>query len=226
VLIYGRLTDPVGADRPGGLAAYDPVADEWSERAAIPLQGREAASVTWTGSELIVWGGLYLDISSALPLGDGAAYDPQTDTWRVLPPAPIVGRHHHGAVWTGDELVIWGGWSGAVPFSDGAAYNPETDSWRRMAASPLGASAPTATIWTGHDVLVVGGDGVRVFVGGTARYDPATDVWVALESPPPVACRGQSAVWTGESVLTWGGRKDCANTGDSQATTKGLMYRP
>ena len=29
--------------------------------------------------------------------------------FRDLPPAPIAGRIWHSAVWTGDELIIWGG---------------------------------------------------------------------------------------------------------------------
>jgi hypothetical protein len=41
--------------------------------------------------------------------GDGARYDPKTDTWSSLSitdaPTP---RAEHSAVWTGSEMIVWG----------------------------------------------------------------------------------------------------------------------
>jgi hypothetical protein len=39
----------------------------------------------------------------------GATYDPATGTWRDLAEPPLSPRRDHVAVWTGDELLIWGG---------------------------------------------------------------------------------------------------------------------
>ena len=59
---------------------------------------------------MIVWGGCR---SSACfyPLFDsGGRYDPVADAWR---PTSLTGapyqRRHHTAVWTGQEMIIWGG---------------------------------------------------------------------------------------------------------------------
>ncbi len=55
---------------------------------------------------------------------DGAAYDPSTDSWRELPRAPI-GARAPLAVWTGDELLVWGTAVRVDPRPrDGAAYDP------------------------------------------------------------------------------------------------------
>ena len=34
----------------------------------------------------------------------------------------------HTAVWTGSEMIVWGG-TGANYFNTGGRYNPNTDSW-------------------------------------------------------------------------------------------------
>jgi hypothetical protein len=58
----------------------------------------------------------------ALP--DGALYHPDTDTWQPLPASPLAPRYRATAVWTGEELVIWGGCcqeTRARSFTTGAA---------------------------------------------------------------------------------------------------------
>lgn len=49
-------------------------------------------------------------------------------------PGPLSSRVDHSAVWTGDEMIVWGGSvaGGAPGFDDGAAYYPTSDSWREL----------------------------------------------------------------------------------------------
>ena len=60
---------------------------------------------------MIVWGGT---------TDDGAAYDPATDSRRLLPPGPLSARDRHAALWTGEEMIIAGGFPGR----GAAAYRP------------------------------------------------------------------------------------------------------
>ena len=53
------------------------------------------------------------------------AYDPKTNRWSQLPPAPILGRMDPAAVWTGRELLVWGGGDSYPAFADGAAFRPK-----------------------------------------------------------------------------------------------------
>src|SRR5581483_5568787 len=61
--------------------------------------------------------------------------------WRKLPAAPLRSRHGASAVWTGREMIVWGGaWragNASIWLDDGAAYDPAGDKWRRLANSPL-----------------------------------------------------------------------------------------
>ena len=64
------------------------------------------------------------------------------DTWTatrtVHAPDP---RRYHTAVWTGSEMIVWGGSGISGVLNTGGRYNPSTDSW--TATSPTNApSAP------------------------------------------------------------------------------------
>jgi hypothetical protein len=103
---------------------------------------------------MIVWGGA----SESGVLGDGAIYDPATDSWSAMEPegAPSP-RSLHTAVWTGQEMIVWGGGS-HLGLNDGGHYDPVGDTWTPTAAS----GAPSAryahsAIWTGEEMIVWGG---------------------------------------------------------------------
>jgi hypothetical protein len=89
-------------------AAYDPARDTWRVIAKAPIVERSNHIAVWTGRELVVWGGVGTSAGDAF-LDDGAAYLPSADAWKALPQAPIERRDRHVAVWTGTELLIWGG---------------------------------------------------------------------------------------------------------------------
>ena len=74
------------------------------------------------------------------------------DTWTptTLTGAPSV-RFYHTAVWTGSEMIVWGGNDGAGSFfNTGGRYNPSTDSWTATSITnaPDGRELHTA-VWTG-----------------------------------------------------------------------------
>src|SRR5262249_34438725 len=61
-----------------------------------------------------------------------------TGNWRLLTNGPPLGdqqalrrsRRNHLAVWTGTEMIIWGGTlDGATFLNTGSRYNPMTESW-------------------------------------------------------------------------------------------------
>jgi N-acetylneuraminic acid mutarotase len=72
----------------GDGAAYNPLRDEWRVLPVAPIDPRCHHSAVWTGEELVIYGG-YDDCESFghIPFGDGAAYDPGSDSWRRLNPA-------------------------------------------------------------------------------------------------------------------------------------------
>jgi N-acetylneuraminic acid mutarotase len=192
---------------------YDPVSDTWTATSAVGAPaGRHAYSVVWTGSKMVIWGGFYRDASGSDHLfNNGGRYDPVSDTWTAttLVGAPSA-RFGQTGVWTGSEMVVWGGRDAGTIFDNGARYDPVADTWTAM--STVGAAFARygpATVWTGSRVVIWGGYnwnvGGALATGG--RYDPATDTWTAMSNAgAPSARYGQSAIWTGSAMVVWGGQ--------------------
>lgn len=103
--------------------------------------------------------------------------------WSSLPTAPIPGRTGAATVWTGSEMLVWGGQNakGDKDFADGAGYDPATRRWRTLAAAPLSARAPTTWVWTGSELFVWGGDKGQL---DGALYDPDSDRWSKIPALP------------------------------------------
>ncbi len=158
---------------------------------------RSGHTATWTGSELIVWGGTPTTLA-------GGRYDPATDTWRTMAIAGApAGRTGHTATWTGTELIVWGGTVAGVAVATGARYDPSTNGWRAMASAgaPSARAGHTAT-WTGSELIVWGA--AADLSGG--RYDPVADAWTptGLVGAPAITA-GNGAAWTGTHLAIWGG---------------------
>ena len=126
---------------PSAGLAYHPAGDRWSAVAPYPAGGGFVAGETtvWTGQRLMVWGTPSQD-SGDDPVDDGTAadgnsgdreappvawtYDPGTNGWQQFPAGPLSGRTYHTAVWTGQDMLVWGGMADDSGLADGAAFRP------------------------------------------------------------------------------------------------------
>ena len=204
---------------------YDPATDSWTPLNADNPRARMNATGIWTGNLLVIWGGTE-DRFGVIPfayLGEGARYDPLVDQW--TPTATVgapAGRRLHTAVWTGSEMIVWGGERLDSYLDSGGRYDPVADSWLPTwtAGAPTGREAHTA-VWTGTEMIMWGGsDGVAT-LGTGGRYDPALDLWLSVPtSGAPLAREFHSAAWTGSAMIVWGGWDGASYLGD------GARYTP
>jgi hypothetical protein len=132
--------------------------------------------------------------------------------WSTLPAAPIQPRAFAAEVWTGHELVIWGGGASdqSSAFGDGAAFDPEAGTWRTLAAAVgVAPRFDALPLWTGREMLIIGGSEPQGAVAANdAAYDPSTDRWrILAPRPAPIARPGAmgstalSGVWTGTEAI-------------------------
>ncbi len=132
-------------------------------------------------------------------------------------------RSDSTAVWTGKEVLVWGGADDSGYKATGFAYNPKTDSWRTL--SKRGAPAARAwhtAVWSGNEMIVWGGvgkaDGERNDGGA---YDPVQDKWRTLTTENAPTARGSHlAVWAGDVMFIWAG------VDDSHAFPTAAAYDP
>lgn len=199
-------------------AAFDPDAQEWRILSDGPLEFSSGRTAVWTGQEMLLWGGEVGDGGHGRP-DNGAAYDPNTDTWTELPRAPHWSLAGHSAIWTGEEMVVWGG---VGMENQGAALAPRSGGWKPIAPAPIDGRHGHTAVWTGTEMIVWGGrsSGGGGLLTTAAAYDPVSDSWRELP-PAPVSKRDlHAAVWTGEEMIVWGGWSE------DTALSDGAAYNP
>jgi N-acetylneuraminic acid mutarotase len=167
---------------------------------------------------MIIWGG-YSDATGEV--STGGQYDPITDSWTTTTTAntPTV-RVHHTAIWSGSEMVVWGGYgcNGNCNFNSGVRYNPQKDSWTPTSTT----NAPErrwdhSVEWTGSEMIVWGGTNDTIYLNTGAKYNPADDSWTPTSTAKaPLGRVGHTWIWSGSEMMVWGGTdstfNDC-NTG-------------
>jgi N-acetylneuraminic acid mutarotase len=207
---------------PASPAAYDPAIDSWATLAPSPSGARFWNSAVWTGSEMIIWGGGLS--TNSRPFNTGARYNPASDSWvatsRGGAPAE---RQQHSSVWTGAEMIVWGGLSATFVDSSavnsGGVYTAATDSWVPTSVGPGAPSAryQQAAVWTGREMIIWGGRGAAGPLSSGARYNPGSDAWTPTSNGANVPSPQERplAVWTGTMMIVFG-----------DATYRGARYRP
>jgi N-acetylneuraminic acid mutarotase len=192
---------------------YDPESDTWTPTSMTNVPtARYLHSAVWTGSEMIVWGGLADAPAPNDVVNTGGRYDPASDAWTATSttgaPEP---RWHHTVVWTGAEMIIWGGMNGDFEaLNTGGRYNPSTNTWTPTSTTgvPQARNSHTA-VWTGTEMIVWGGttpsgNGASFDTGG--RYNPSTNTWTPTSTTDAAEGRHwHTAVWTGTEMIVWGG---------------------
>jgi N-acetylneuraminic acid mutarotase len=190
---------------------YNPSTDSWRSTSTTNAPAARTGYIAvWTGSEMIVWGGC--DTNCDNSLSTGGRYNPGTNTWTATSTikAPTA-RVNHTAVWTGSEMIVWGGTTIMGVSNTGGRYNPNTDNW--TATSPTNAPAARynhTAVWTGSEMIVWGGAipsvGGYVGLSSGGRYDPSTNSWTATSTTNAPTGRGaHRAIWTGNEMIVWGG---------------------
>ena len=173
---------------------YNPVANNWTNTSTTNApDGRLLHSAVWTGSEMIVWGGG--GHGPGDDLNTGGRYNPVTDGWTTTTTDNVpTARDWHTAVWTGSEMIVWGGDAGGRLITVAPQAPPSTHKSRDgvRGSTPTPTPTPTATPIPSH--------------GTGATYDPSTDNWTATSTSNAPSARGShTAIWTGSEMIVWGG---------------------
>ena len=246
-------TEMIVFDGTGG-ARYNPANNSWTLiadfAAATQLPPRIGFTAVWTGTAMIIWGGY--DPVARAAVNSGAVFTPgaagTAGTWAELttPPPTFAGRYNHTAVWTGTEMIIWGGFDPGTGtfYNDGARFSPGNNNWYNVstAGAPV-ARRGHAAVWTGTQMIVWGGvNAAGTFLNNGAAYtspgdgvpDPGTP-WTPVattNAPAPTSAGPFNAVWsiTTNEMLIWGltfsGRYNPAGAGSWSAITSNSATPP
>src|SRR4029077_18079824 len=147
---------------------------------------------------MMVWG-VYSSVVEP-PLNTGGRYNPGMDTWTATSIANVpVGRTYHTAIWSGSEMIVWGGYGGGVVFlNSGGKYCAQSSApsptptatpcasagtWAEQASYPI-AVFGNAVASQGGNVYSFGGTVNNVAAANAYKYNPTTNVWTPIASLP------------------------------------------
>ncbi len=152
-------------------------------------------------------------------------YEIPTDKWAgIITPELFTTRYENSAVWTGTQMLIWGGRMSNYT-NTGGIYIRADNTWYPM--SQVGAPTPRGrheAFWTGSEMLIWGG-GESLYFNTGARYRLSNDTWTAMTQTgaPPARYPGTASVlWTGSEMIVWGGTV----VGSGIRVNTGARYSP
>jgi hypothetical protein len=195
----GESTDP---DTARGSAA-------WQTLPAGPLSPREGALGLWTGREVLLIGGSDAPPCppnascvppEVPPLASGAAFDPQTGTWRRIADSPVPFEWAQGIV-VGPTAYLWIPGSPGRPKAEAAflAYRIEDNRWEELPLPP-----GDSDLFHG---IVQAGDRIVAYAYSDEQgeqpdyvFDPATGAWNELPPDPLSPSFDRSMAWSGRGL--------------------------
>ena len=196
---------------------YDPVLNEWTERASMPV-------ATFNSSAQVIGDKIYV-VAAYGDMGflnDLLEYTPATNTWRSLKPKPTY-RYEFASAAVNGKIYVLGG-TGQI--DDGPSngktwsrkdyveiYDVATDSWSTGAPAPMPFSATSHGCL--HDgVIYIFGEETGDFAvysvdPSVLAYDTTTNSWSA-KTPLPSGRSGATCVTVGNQIYLAGGRAPLA----------------
>jgi hypothetical protein len=185
-------------------------AAQWEALPPSPLSPRAAALGVWTGEEVLVIGGEpeawcppVADCTAPefAPLGDGAAYDPSTRSWRRITDAPMTFSSNASAVTASGDVYVLVRDADYRPGGRGGflRYRPDVDRWDQLPAPARDLA------W--YQLAAAGGS-VIVYAGSAESgplpdfvFDPTVDQWRELPVDPLAPSFDRTMVAVGDDLF-------------------------
>jgi N-acetylneuraminic acid mutarotase len=149
----------------------------WHDAASIPFPGDHLGAVT-DGTYVYAIGGR--TIKSSANNNHLQRFDPATNTWTQLTPLPVA-NSDMGAVYTGGQIITFGGENAFSVFSTVRAYNVATKTWSTLANMAQARHGMGATV-VGGTVYAIDGASLPGHSGSTRTLQ----TFVPSVPPPPV----------------------------------------
>jgi N-acetylneuraminic acid mutarotase len=201
------------------LWAYDPAANTAVSKAPMPRPTAEGVTGVINGKLYVLSGTCADDIPPVFDCDDPTVrrllyrYDPATNTWTTLAPAPRNHQDGVGGVINGKFYVAGGSAGSALD-----VYNPATNTWKRLAPLPSPGWIAAGAVMNSK-LWVVSGGGLTTYA-----YDPVTNTWKS-RAPLPAERMAQGAVslpFDGHSHLFVVG----ATLDEADEPAPSLLYTP
>jgi N-acetylneuraminic acid mutarotase len=208
---------------------YDPASDKWTKKSPMPRPAHHAALAAANG-KIYVIGGFVPPKDTAIPLGgawepiDSAwEYNPATDSWKSLPPAPGK-RGSAVTAEVGGKIYVIGGATtveGAKdPFftffgpsrvlATNDVYDPATNKWQSREPMSVPRNHAFSGVINGKIYVIGGRTGHGFILSATntdvvEEYNPISNTWSVPKERMPTARSGGASGTDGRRIYVAGG---------------------
>jgi hypothetical protein len=175
--------------------------------------GAALANLMQNGQAAVAAGGIILsDIKNATNLlflgyAEIGQVNLTPKEWKFLNDSRPLDKNAATAVWTGNELIYYGGQEvgTGLPLSTGFRYNPFSNTVVTLPTVGAPARYNHTATWIGSDMVVWGGyDGTQNTEQGS-RYNVKSNRWFNLPTSGLGVRQGYSRTWTGTELIIFGG---------------------
>lgn len=189
----------------GQAYAYDPSADEWTERTGMP-EGTERASgcVAAMGDKIYVFGG-----ARGATVSDASVYDTLADSWQMLPALPEPREHCAAGAIAGVVYIAAGRADAITGFGTWTfAFDPVANTYSQKAQIPTLRGGVAGAVLADR-LFVFGGEGnsaagTNGVFGEVEAYDPVSNTWQKF-TPLQIPRHGYGAATLEDRIYLPGG---------------------
>lgn len=158
----------------------------------------------WTGKQVLLFGGFetvdseygYQDVQ----VRELLKYDPESQTFSTHPLNHTAVAYRSSAVWTGNEVLVFGVWANYRP--QVLKFDPDTNAVSLQEGPGSWRYDGTRAVWDGEQVLLFGG--LHSYSVEVARYDPVNHTMTLTGAKIDEAYAPGSVIWTGERAYLLG----------------------
>ena len=203
----------------GQVYAYDPSADAWTERTAMPPGTQRASGcVAALGENIYLFGG-----ARGAAVSDASVYDTMADSWRMLPALPEAREHCAAGAIAGVVYIAAGRAAAINGFRPSTlAFDPVANTYSQKAPIPTPRGGVAGAVLANR-LFIFGGEGnpasgTNGVFGNVEAYDPVSNTWQAF-TPLAIPRHGYGAATIADRIYLPGGanRQGGAAVNDSSA---------
>uniref|UniRef100_H3DIJ4 Kelch-like ECH-associated protein 1a n=1 Tax=Tetraodon nigroviridis TaxID=99883 RepID=H3DIJ4_TETNG len=168
--VGGRNLTPQSNSESNGLSCYNPMTNQWSQRASLNTPRNRVGVGVVDGCIYAVGGS-----QGSTHYNTVERWDPESNRWSFVCPMSVA-RLGAGVTACGGFLYVVGGYDGQTRWNTAERYQPDTNAWQPLAPMSMTRSGLGLVCMNSY-LYAVGGYNGQSQLASVERYNMARNLW-------------------------------------------------